>query len=677
MDSLVRIIPQPALDRVEREPLRTREWIVTNGLGGYASGTVLGFPMRRYHGMLIAAMPAPLGRMVMLNHIAENLLFDDGRAFRLAVEDPLGEKPDDLAYMTEFRLEKGLPVWKYEIGDLVMEKRIILPHHQNTTYIIYRLLSTRGGGRLQIRPAVHFRPHDAAVHPCEDEAYGIKITQNGYEISSDRESLTLRLLMYGEDGDFTVDRMKIEQVSYPAEERRGYEATGSLWSPGYFEAPLQAEGSVTLVASTEPWEVARALSPEEALAAEGQRRRLLLASAIPKARRGFPAELVLAADQFIIAPAGRMQDEFRARASGFEMKTVIAGYHWFTDWGRDTMISLEGLTLLTGRPNDAAAILRAFGYYLRDGLIPNMFPEGSREGLYHTADATLWFFHALDRYLSWTGDRDTLRLFLPKLMDVVECYWLCTRFNIHVDQKDGLIAQGSKEHPLTWMDAKVGDWIVTPRRGKAVEINALWYNALRLLSNWSREEGLNEIAEHLKQKADQVYQSFNSRFWFKEGGYLYDVVDGEKGNEAICRPNQVFSISLPNPVLQEDRWEAVMEAVRTRLLTPLGLRSLSADHADYKPKYYGDIHARDAAYHQGTVWTWLIGPFVDAWLKVHPDDAAGARRFVEGLAPHLNEKCVGTIGEIFDADPPFYPHGCVAQAWSVAEVLRSWVKTEG
>ncbi|HWP42756.1 MAG TPA: amylo-alpha-1,6-glucosidase, partial [Blastocatellia bacterium] len=353
----------------------------------------------------------------------------------------------------------------------------------------------------------------------------------------------------------------------------------------------------------------------------------------------------------------------------------IAGYHWFTDWGRDTMISLEGLTLATGRHAEAGYILRTFSHYVRDGLIPNLFPEGEREGLYHTADATLWFFHALDRYLEATGDRATLRSILPRLVEVIEHHLRGTRFGIGQDPEDGLLRQGAEGYQLTWMDAKVDGWVVTPRRGKAVEINALWYNALRLMEGWLAEEGQAETARMIAAHADRARESFNRRFWYEAGGYLYDVVDGESGDDAACRPNQLLAISLSHPVLDRSRWERVLDVARERLLTPVGLRSLAPGHPDYKPKYYGDLRSRDAAYHQGTVWAWLAGPFVDAWLKTYPEDRQGARRFLEGFVPHLNEACVGSISEIFDAEPPFTPRGCIAQAWSVAEAIRLWVKT--
>ena len=274
-----------------------------------------------------------------------------------------------------------------------------------------------------------------------------------------------------------------------------------------------------------------------------------------------------------------------------------------------------------------------------------------------------------------TGDRETLRLLLPTLSSIVEHHVRGTRFGIGVDPGDGLLRQGAAGYQLTWMDAKVGDWVVTPRRGKAVEINALWYNALRLLEGWVREEQGSEAAAPLATRAAEVRTAFNARFWYAEGGYLYDVVDGESGDDPACRPNQLFAISLSHPVLAEARWASVLEVVRDRLLTPLGLRTLAPDHPDYKATYDGDLRARDAAYHQGTVWPWLVGPFVDAWLRARPGDRASARALLEGLWTHLDEACVGSISEIFDAEPPFTPRGCISQGWSVAEALRALILT--
>ena len=671
MASPVRRIPLP---ESPEDPHLRQEWLVSNGLGGYASGTVAGLRTRRFHGMLIAALPAPLGRIMMLQDVSEQVRLPDRRFFVLGGEEY--ERPwrpvDGRAVLQEFRLEAGLPVWVYEVESFVIERRLLMPHRQNTVHLAYRLLEGSGRLRLGLRPAVHFRPHDAPVSIAPGPPYSIEIRGHEYQITAPGGLPPLRLLLDGERPAFTSDP-GVRQVIYLIEQSRGYDYIGELWSPGYFRADLTPNGGAALVASTESWETIRTLSPEEAQRFEQHRRRFLLAAADPAAQDGLGTELVLAADQFIVTPAGRIGDTVRARAGGDHVRTVIAGYPWFTDWGRDTMISLEGLTLVAGRRMEAGWILRTFGGYVRDGLIPNMFPEGEREALYHTADATLWFFHAVNRYLEATGDRVTLGLLLPRLSDIIKAHLRGTRFGIHADPEDGLLRQGQEGYQLTWMDAKVGDWVVTPRRGKAVEINALWYNALRLLAKWVAEEGGD--ARAYAELAARARESFNRRFWYEQGGYLYDVVDGEQGDDPSCRPNQVFAISLDNAVLEERRWAPVMDVVRERLLTPVGLRTLSPDHPDYKPRYYGDLRARDAAYHQGTVWPWLIGPFIDAWIRTRPEDRTGARRFLAAFEEQLSAGCVGSLSEIHDAEPPYTPRGCIAQAWSVAEVLRAWVKT--
>jgi predicted glycogen debranching enzyme len=674
---LVRRIQWPGPDPADVEPLLTREWLVTNGLGGYASGTVSGVITRRYHGLLIAAMAPPLGRMLMFSHLSEQLRLPDRRTWRLAGEEFVGGLLDleGPRFLTDFRLEMGMPVWRYDVTGFVIEKRVLMPHMQNTVHIAYSLIAGEGTLRLKLRPSLHFRTHEGPINMPIREPYVLTAVDDRIEVSVGSPLPALRMFVHGERKAFTVEGKIIRELHYRIEHSRGYESSGELWSPGYFAVDLAKNSDATLVASTEPWDTIRDLTPGEALNAEHERRTRLLSSAHTNARSGLAAELVLAADQFIITPEGRAED-VRARAEGDELRTIIAGYHWFTDWGRDTMISLEGLTLTTGRHTEAGYILRTFSHYIHDGLIPNLFPERQKGGLYHTADATLWFFHALHRYEQLTGDRETLRFILPRLLDIVDHHLRGTRFGIGVDRTDGLLVQGEAGYQLTWMDAKVDGWVVTPRRGKPVEINALWYNALRLLEKWVSEEQGEEAAKPLAEHAERARESFNKRFWNDELGYLYDVVDGEQGNDPACRPNQVLAVSLPFPVLDENRWKPVIEVVRDRLLTPVGLRSLAPGHPDYKSKYFGDIRSRDAAYHQGTVWAWLIGPFVDAWLKVHPEDRAGARRLLEGFHAHLNEACIGSISEVFDAEQPYYARGCIAQAWSVAEVLRCWVATE-
>jgi predicted glycogen debranching enzyme len=668
--------------QTSREILLNREWLVTNGLGGYASGTVSGAITRKYHGILVAALPAPLGRVVMWNHVSEFLRFDDGEVVSLGAEERAGGQLDlkGAEYLREFRLEDGLPVWIYHVRDLVIEKRVLLPHLQNTVHVSYQIVGSGKAPRLELRPAFHFRHHEASVDLPLGDPYKLTAVNDRYEIVSSRRKVPpFRMRLHGPASAFTISSSKIPQVIYRTEQARGYAHEGELWSPGFFQVDLADQSTATLIGSTEPWEIVDVLSPADVLSSERERRARLLEEAAPEAREGVAAELVFAGDQFVITPAGRAEDAARAHAAGDEVRTVIAGYHWFTDWGRDTMISLEGLTLTTGRCLEAGYILRTFAHYVRDGLIPNMFPDGQKEGLYHTADATLWFFHALGRYLEKSKDRITLRLLLPTLVDIVDHHLRGTKFNIHVDPEDGLLIQGKEGYQLTWMDAKMGDWVVTPRRGKAVEINALWFNALRLLESWLREMGNADAAQRYGEQARRARESFNRRFWFEEGGHLYDVVDVDGGNasDPACRPNQLFAISLDHPVLDEARWRSVVDVAQQELLTPVGLRSLSPKHPDYKPLYGGDLRSRDGAYHQGTVWAWLIGPFIDAWLKVHPQDASAARKFLERFPESMNENGIGTISEVFDAREPHTAGGCIAQAWSVAEVLRCWVKTVG
>ncbi len=660
------------IDRSDLDSLIEKEWLVTNGLGGYASGTIAGASTRRYHGLLIAAHPAPLGRVMLLNHLGEQFQLDDrsSYSFGLVEQAKRSLEKSGLTIFRNFRLELGLPVWEYDINGHRIEKRVYMPYRQNTVHVNYRLVSGGGPVQLKLRVSVHFRGHDDHVSLNNPEPYVLTASGRRYELSArGRDFPSLNMTVHGNSAALTLDEKELPDVLYRIEQGRGYDNIGSMWSPGYVQAWLSPSEEVTLIASTESWGRILALSPQAALAAERERRHRMLEAALPSAREGMAGELVLAADQFIIEPVGRVQDSARAEASGEKARTIIAGYHWFTDWGRDTMISLEGLTLVTGRHTDAMYILRNFISHVRDGLIPNFFPDRSTEGVYHTADATLWYFHALSRYMDVTGDRGLMKSHLSVLKDIVACHQRGTRFGISVDPNDGLLREGAEGYQLTWMDAKVGDWVVTPRRGKPVEINALWYNALRLLEGWIKEVG--EDPQPIRSAADLVYSSFNSRFWCESEQGLYDVVDGENGDDPACRPNQIFSISLPHAVLSPEKMPFVLETVQSKLLTPFGLRTLAPDEPDFKSRYDGDLRSRDAAYHQGTVWPWLIGPFIDAWLRVHPDRAAEGIQLLSGFNSHLSEACIGTIAEIFDANEPYKARGCAAQAWSVAEVLRA------
>ena len=520
-----------------RRQLAEKEWLVTNGLGGYASGTLSGALTRRFHAYLVAALPTPFGRTVMLNYVWERIRYADGRVVSLhnMIDTPGGREFDAARWLSSFRLEAGLPVWTFEVENVRIEKRVLMPHLQNTTHVAYTLLSD-APVRLELRPLVAFRLHEAPVNHPVAAPYGLYALGDRFELSPGGDLPPLRMFLYGSEKAFTVTPERFDNAVYTLEQNRGYECCGDLWTPGYFRCQLTRDHPATLVASTESWETIGALDPIELPTAELHRRTRLIATAQRAASSGFAAEMVLAADQFVVTPAGRGEEAARARAAGDEVRTVIAGYHWFTDWGRDTMISLEGLTICTGRQREAGYILRTFGHYVRDGLIPNMFPEGTKEGLYHTADATLWFFHAIHRYLVATDDRTTLRQLMPKLKSIFEHHMNGTRFGIGVDPADGLLRQGEEGYQLTWMDAKVDGWVVTPRRGKAVEINALWYNALSLFAEWLREEG-DPMAPQVDEAASRARESFNARFWCEEGGYLYDVIDGEHGNDPACRPN--------------------------------------------------------------------------------------------------------------------------------------------
>jgi predicted glycogen debranching enzyme len=688
---IIRDIPLVASDPEQRTKSQGpyAEWIITNGLGGYASGTVGGANTRRFHGWLVSALPAPRSRTMMVNSLREYFYIGQ-RRFSLGCEDIAEARTEDMSvgnslapdllspYLKQFRLEMGLPVWVFHMEDSILEKRVCMVHSQNTTCIVYTLL--QGAGRIEVQPALHIRPHEGSVEGPPFSHYKFGTNTHGFELSISDDLPILRFSWHGDQSSFHTETEQISNLRYRLEQSRGYDWQGGLWSPGIFTAELTKTNDASLKLSTEDWDRVEALTSTQALSAEKERRRRLLHAAPDAAREGFAAELVLAADQFMITPIGRIADQVRANSIGDEVRSVIAGYHWFTDWGRDTMISLEGLTLCTGRWHEARSILRSFANYIRDGLIPNLFPEGEVKGLYHTADATLWLFHALDRYILYTADYETLEFILPKLVDVIHRHLRGTDFGIAVDPSDGLLSQGAIGYQLTWMDAKVDGWVVTPRRGKAVEINALWYNALRLTVEWLDVfSSKSEDRDRFAQQASLAYESFQRRFWNDKLNCLYDIVDSLEErdgrllnlqNDSSIRPNQVMALALKYPAIDKNRWIAILDVVKNDLFTPVGLRSLSPRDSNYKPQYDGDLRTRDAAYHQGTVWAWLIGPFCNAWCRTYPDDLLSINTFLEGFEQHLSVAGVGTISEIFDAEAPYIPRGCIAQAWSVAEVLR-------
>jgi glycogen debranching enzyme len=618
--------------------LRAREWLVTNGLGGYASGTLLGIGTRRYHGLFIPNLPSPYGRTVLVPRLDETIEYQTESVQLSGAEFADGhyEGAADRV-LTEFRHDWQTPVWVFTVNGSTIEKRLAMPHGHNTVYVLYTLV--RGGPvRLHLRPYVALRQHGAPLNdPQTQGPFPLTIFRGRHELHLGEGLPALRLCLRPRCGVFVAEEKEEREVLYRVERDRGYDCTADLRSPGYFTAELSVESPVGLVASVEPWET---LEPDAALIFDAERRRAekVLSLAPEAARAGIAAQLVLAADQFVVLPGSRPEEQVLARTSGEEVRTIVAGYHWFTDWGRDTMISLEGLTLCTGRQHEAKAILQTFA-------------------------------HALDRYARHSGDTETVRALYPTLRSIIDHHQRGTHFGIGMDPRDGLIRASAEGFALTWMDAKVGDWVVTPRRGKPVEIQALWYNALRLMAAWSQDVG--EPAGEFLTLADRVQASFNRRFWSADGGYLYDVIDGEQGDEPSLRPNQIFAISLPFPILAEQYWRPVLETVTDKLLTPVGLRTLAPGHKDYKSRYDGDLRSRDAAYHQGTVWPWLIGHFLDAWRRLAPDDDARVRTFLHGFDDALRAAGIGTLSEIFDAEPPYAARGCIAQAWSVAEVLRS------
>jgi predicted glycogen debranching enzyme len=659
----------------DRAGLRDREWIITNGLGGYASGSVSGMPTRKYHGLFVPNLSSPKGRYIMISRCDEEIVCEDRRILLGGAEfendRSLGEAH---RYLREFRLDHRTAIWVYDFDGTVLEKAVVLPHNQNTVCVRYRLLA---GDELQlrVRPFMSFRRHDDTPSRQPNGPFTLSVCRGRHEVRLADSPLVLRMALRPAPAVFVSEESDGIDQLYRIERDRGDPALESIYCPGYFDGHVTRDQAVTFVATTQAW-AGLDFDVFETFDAERRRMTQLLARASHLQGDDFAEQLAMAADQFIVLPGSRLEEKVLAEAEGTELRTVIAGYHWFGDWGRDTMISLEGLTLCTARYREASAILRTFSHYVRDGLLPNLFPEGERQALYHTVDATLWYFHALDRYVTVTGDTHLITQLYPVLLSIIEHHLRGTHYNIHVDPIDGLVSAAAEGYQLTWMDAKMGDWVVTPRRGKPVEIQALWYNALRLMALWTRSlPGVPQEGIDFSAHAQRARESFNDRYYNATTDCLFDVIDGPDGSDdPSIRPNQVFAISLRHPILEERHWAAVLGVVRSKLLTPFGLRTLSPEHPDYKRSYRGDLRTRDGAYHQGTVWPWLIGHFTEATLKLDPDRAR-AREMLSAFRDHLYEAGVGSISEVFDANEPYGPAGCIAQAWSVAEVLRAWLAT--
>ncbi len=636
-----------------------REWLCTNGIGGFASGTVAGTLTRRYHGLLVAALQPPLGRTLLVTKVEEVAQYD-GLARAFGANRWAGGAVDPQGYreIERFRLEGTTPVWTYAIADALIEKRVWMEPGANTTYVHYRVLRARGPVALELKAFINYRDYHGTTRG-DGWLMDVGPVRHGLRVTAFDGARPILLLAPGAEARIAHTWHHGFDLSH--EHARGLDAVEDHLHAGTFRASLDPGATLTLVGSAETapspdgeraWR--RRVGHEEKVIAAWTRAR-------PQAQMTpeWIRQLVLAADQFVAT---------RSRGDEPDGMTVIAGYHWFGDWGRDTMISLPGLTLTTGRPDVARSILTTFARFVDRGMLPNRFPDAGEAPEYNTVDATLWYVEAIRAYHAATDDDGALKELWPVLEEIVRCHREGTRYGIKEDPADGLLAAGEPGVQLTWMDAKVGDWVVTPRAGKAVEINALWYNALVAMAAFARR--LRKPAGPWEEAAERVREGF-ARFWNEAAGCCYDVIDGPDGHDGALRPNQVFAVSLPASPLSAERQRRVVDACARHLLTSYGLRSLAPGHPRYQGHYGGDQHSRDGAYHQGAVWAWLLGPFALAHFRVYRN-AETARSFLMPLAHHLGDHSVGSIAEIFDGDPPFAPRGCIAQAWSVAETLRAW-----
>ena len=632
-----------------------REWLVTNGLGGFACGSVGGARSRRYHGLLVAALKPPVERTVLVAKLDATAHYR-GETVALGSNEYSDGTIDPCGFerIERFRLDGQTPVWQYAIGDALLEQRITMVHGENTTLVSFTLVRASAPLTLALKPFCTYRDYHGQTRGA-GWTLGTTALPRGCEIRAFDGARPYRLEI--DRGSFAPAPGWYWSFRLRAETARGLDDREDLFVPGEFAVELCAGETATLrlAMSGDEGVVAAA-----ALASERQRQQHLLDVAGAQSEPEWIRRLVLAADQFVVR-----------RGSGVNGRTVIAGYPWFGDWGRDTMIALPGLALATGRHDVARSVLRTFGRFVSEGMLPNRFPDAGETPEYNTVDATLWYFHALDEYLAATGDRQLIADLYPILLYIVEAHLKGTRYRIHVDT-DGLLYAGEPGVQLTWMDAKIGDWVVTPRIGKPVEINALWYRALVTMESFAALQGDGLAQRRFAALAGNALRSFRRRYWSRERGYLADVVDGPGGAaDYSLRPNQIFAVSLDAELLEREQARAVVDTCARELWTPVGLRSLAPKERGYAGRYAGGPRERDAVYHQGTVWSWLLGPFAIAhWNAYH--DAGAARARLEGIAPHLREACIGQISEVFDGDAPHRPEGCVAQAWSVAEVLRAW-----
>jgi predicted glycogen debranching enzyme len=637
----------------ELSTAESMEWLVTNGIGGYASGTVANLLTRRYHGLLVAALQPPLGRTLLMSKLDDTVEYD-GRVYPIFTNrwaDILVE-PHGYRHIESFRLDGTTPVWTFSFGGARLEKSIWMQPGANTTYVFYHLRRATSPLTLITRAMVNYRDFRSETH-AGDWQMQIKRVPQGLRVGAFEDAVPFSVL--SDQAVINQEHHWYRNFSLNMEPYHGSAVMEDHLNIGEFRVTLTPGATVTFVISTEE-------SPNLDGASALAERRAYEEKVIALAPE-LPVQLVLAADQFIVK---------RGTPGTIDWYSIIAGYHWLRDWGRDTLISLPGLLLATGRHNEARSILKSFSGYLSEGMLPSQFPEGDGLPEYKAADVTLWYFEAIRAYFNETNDIDLLRELFPVLTEIIDWHEKGTRYHIQVDALDGLLYAGEPGMPLTWMDAKSGDWGITPRTGKPVEINALWYNALRSMATFAHI--LDQPSDRFDALAEQVLTSF-SRFWNEELGYCFDVLDTPSGDDPALRPTQLLAVSLPYSPLSEKQQKAVVDICFRKLLTPLGLRSLAPDEPGYIGYYSEDTHQQDIAYHQGTVWGWLIGPFVSAHFRVYQDGQA-VRSLLEPFLDHLTVRGIGSISEIFDGDAPFTPRGCIAQAWSVAELLRVWREIE-
>lgn len=636
---------------------KKREWILTNGLGSYASSTAIGLNTRGYHGLLIASLDPPVKRTLFLSKYEEEVEVE-GRKYLLAVNQyPGAVYPQGYLHLEQFRFER-YPVFTYKVGNALIEKSVFMPYMDNTTIVTYRVIETDSSVRLSIYPIINYRDFHGKTHERGDWNFAQTLNPKGTEIRMYSGSPTIYL--QSNIAAYVTTGLWYKNMIYEEETERGLDDREDQYNPGIFTARLDHGMQVSVLAS---------LRPQETFSPEGLRYREMLRLRGLQGRLNqsdpFFLELANAADTFIV------------RRSSTNAKTIVAGYHWFADWGRDAMISIPGLTLVTKRDGEGKEVIRTFLSYLSGGLIPNLFTESgdTRPPEYSAIDAPLWLINACYQIYAETGSLEFINEVYQKLGEIVSSYVHGTTHNIIVDS-DGLVQGGDPDSSLTWMDAKPNGVPVTPRNGKPVEVSSLWYNALKSMESFAKHLGRSGEAERYSEMSEKTMSSFNEKFWNPEKECLYDVLVDDRGDGAI-RPNQLFSISLAFPVLERERWREVLRSVESELLTPLGLRSLSPFDKNYKGKYSGPQNERDHAYHQGTVWPWLFGSYVSSYVKLYGTDPK-VLSFVQQLylpfKKRMTEAGIGTISEIYDGDPPHLARGCVSQSWSVAEILRSYAR---